>query len=246
MVDVRLDDAVADRLGHYELGVDGRVELQALRDRLQRDLRVRQAHHLDARLDHVVPQADDQRPRVLLDELVAVLLEHLAELGQVAGAHRLRQLKVGVQGLAHGRRAKRRLVGYLAEQELDDDGELLHDLLEADGLVLRRLAQRLHQVLVRLGVLELDGFDAAGVEEVASPLVVGRLRRKCRLGDQLERLVVQVVLKIAAQERVDQHRCALVVVAQDGRAESRVQETVRCEVKKKKNNTKKLIIFRSC
>ena len=84
VVDGGVDDVVADRLGHYILGVLRAVQLQFLRDVSQRDPRVRQVDHTHARLDDVVPQPHYQCVCVVGSELLAVLTERLRELGQVA------------------------------------------------------------------------------------------------------------------------------------------------------------------
>jgi len=59
----------------------------------------------------------------------------------------------------------------------------------------------------------LHGFDAAIVEEIASPFVVGRVRGKCGLGDQLECLIIQIELKIASQQEINEYGRSFVVVA---------------------------------
>jgi hypothetical protein len=92
--------------------------------------------------------------------------------------------------------------------------------------------ERSLQALVELSFLDSikDGnnelkanLEAAGVEEVAGPLVVGGLRGKGWLADQLEGLVVQVVLQVAAEKDVEQHCRAFVVVSEDGGTEPRVE-----------------------
>ena len=52
-------------------------------------------------------------------------------------------------------------LGDVAQQELHGDAQLSHVLLEPVGGVLRRLPGALHQVLVRHGVVQLGGLDAA-------------------------------------------------------------------------------------
>jgi hypothetical protein len=61
VVDVRLDDTVANRFGHNELGVDGRVQLQLLCYVVQGDFRIGQGHHFHARFDHIMSQSKHDR-----------------------------------------------------------------------------------------------------------------------------------------------------------------------------------------
>ncbi len=57
VIDVRLDHTISNGLCHNEFGVHRRVQVQLLGNVLQRDLRVRQADHLHACLDHIVSQS---------------------------------------------------------------------------------------------------------------------------------------------------------------------------------------------
>ena len=73
----------------------------------------------------------------------------------------------------------------VTQQQLHRDAELEHGVPESLGRVLWRLPQGLHEVLVGLGVLQLDGLDAAEVVQVAGPLVVAGALGEHALGDQL-------------------------------------------------------------
>lgn len=158
-----------------------------------------------------------------------------------------------------------------------------HRLLEADGRVLRRLAQGVRHGPSCLRVLQLNGLDApcegggraftrgrgrfgkateriqanrasqptwelpprasarfsAGSElpalpgtplcptcviEVSSPLVVVGLLGEHGLGDELLRLVVEVVVEIVPQQQVEERGLPVRVVAQRGRPQPGVQE----------------------
>ena len=77
-------------------------------------------------------------------------------------ARTLRELEVGHQRLAQDRLAEERALRDVAQQQLDDDHELVHRLLEARrGGRLGRLAGRLLQVPERLRVVQLNGLDPA-------------------------------------------------------------------------------------
>lgn len=76
----------------------------------------------------------------------------------------------------------------------------------------RRAADRLLQVGVRVGVVELHGADAAEVVVVARELGVGRGGGEGGLGDELVGLRVEVVGDVGAQEAVDERGLGFVVV----------------------------------
>ena len=96
--------------------------------------------------------------------------------GEVAEAHRLHELQVGQHRRARLRVAEDGALGDLAQQQLHDCAELVHGEPEAERLGGGRLALRLQQAAVRLGVGKLQRLDAALVVEVARELRVARLR----------------------------------------------------------------------
>lgn len=90
-------------------------------------------------------------------------------------------------------------------------------LLEpCSDVVLRCFTHSLQDTLMTLRILELDRLDPAKVVHVSSQLIVGGVLRERGLGDQLVRLVVQVVVKVIAQEEVDQRRLGIIIPAQRG------------------------------
>ena len=70
----------------------------------------------------------------------------------------------------------------------------MHRQAKAKALRRGRLALRLQQAAVRLGVLELKRLDAPGVVEVASELCAACLLGEGRLGEQLLRLVEELIV----------------------------------------------------
>eukprot|EP00047_Mylnosiga_fluctuans_P002997 m.226921 g.226921 ORF g.226921 m.226921 type:complete len:324 (+) comp11502_c0_seq1:36-1007(+) len=222
VVDRRVDDAIADRLCDDVLGVVGAVELQAGGDVRQRDARVRQADAADARLDDIVPQAENEGVCVVALEACGVLLDDRVEVGHVADTHGLGQVKVRQERAAQRGRAEERALGNVAEEHLDDHSKLVCRLEEADGGS-GRLAGGLQQVAVRCRVLELDCIDAAQIVEVASRLAVCCVLREGCLGNQQVCLLDEVVVQVVAEKRVGQRHLAELVLAQ-GRRAQRVQE----------------------
>jgi hypothetical protein len=93
----------------------------------------------------------------------------------------------------------------------------------------RRAPDRLLEVVVGLGVVELDGADPAEVVEVAGELgVAGRLGEG-RLGDELVGLVEQVVVEVVAQQQVDERRLEVLVVPERRRPVGGEQKSVEAE-----------------
>lgn len=77
-------------------------------------------------------------------------------------ARTLRELEVGHQRLAQDRLTEERALRDVAQQQLDDNHELVHRLLEArGGGRLGRFAGRLLQMSERFRVVQLNGLDPA-------------------------------------------------------------------------------------
>ena len=101
----------------------------------------------------------------------------------------------------------------------------LYRLFEANGPVCGHFARGLQQMLVRLRILQLCRLDPAQVVLEAGDVVVVHRLRERQLPHQLLRLVVQIVLDVAAEQRVDQRGLALFVLAQSGRTETWKKKT---------------------
>lgn len=86
VVEGRINNTVADRLGHDELGVLLAVETESDANVTQGDLGVRQADHADTRLDDVVAQTQDECVRLVLFEYRIELGEGFLELVQITNA----------------------------------------------------------------------------------------------------------------------------------------------------------------
>ena len=131
-------------------------------------------------------------------------------------------------------------------------------LLEPVGGVLGRLPGALHQVLVRHGVVQLGGLDAALVvikpgekrayfwfliklqeNLLPGPLAVAGLLGEGAFEHQLVCLVVQVVVKVVPQQAVDKNCLALKVIPEGCSSEpcvqSRPEERVNMLVTKTKS-----------
>jgi len=70
----------------------------------------------------------------------------------------LSELKVGSKGLLVVRRQKGLPLGNVSQQELDGDTQFQHRVPKPGSGILRRFTQRLHQMFVRLRVVELNGI----------------------------------------------------------------------------------------
>lgn len=97
MIDGGVDAAVANRLGHDELGVVAGGEAELLRDVREGDAAVCEADAPQTRADDVTAKARDEVRRLVRLEHAAVSLHHDAELLQVPQSHRLRQVQVGLE-----------------------------------------------------------------------------------------------------------------------------------------------------
>lgn len=215
MHNAALNDTVPNRLAHDILRVLLRVQVKLDTNIPQRDARVRERQAADARLDHVLAQAQDERVRAVLLELRRVAREHGLELRERARAHRLHDVEVRGQGPREHRVPEEPAVGDVAHEQLDDDEGLVHGLEEARrGLGRGRAPDGLLQVRVRVGVVELHGLDAPEVVVVPRELRVARGRGEGGLGDELVGLVVEVVGDVAAQEAVDEGGLRFIIVPQ--------------------------------
>mmetsp|Transcript_1348 Transcript_1348/g.3885 ORF Transcript_1348/g.3885 Transcript_1348/m.3885 type:complete len:581 (-) Transcript_1348:183-1925(-) len=222
VVDFRIDDAVADGLGHDALYVLGAVDLELAPDGLEADARVGQVDVAQARADHVLAKAHDERVVCIRVEGGRRRIHDRLEVRQVALAHRLHDVQVGAQRALQLRLLEGVARRHLAHEELHNGDELGDGEPEAGRCALGRLALRLEQAAMRLRVLELHSLDAAEVVEVARELVVRRALGYTRLGYHLVRLVVELVLQEVAEQQVEEHRLAQRVVVQRRRA-------VRCQ-----------------
>ena len=85
---------------------------------------------------------------------------------------------------------------------------------EANGAHLGCLPERLDEGRLGLGVLELDCLDATLVVEVPRVLVVGDGLGVARLHHEVARLLVQILLKVGANDDVHGRRLADLVLVQ--------------------------------
>lgn len=213
--DASLDNAVANGLADNVLRVLLRVEVQLETDIAQRDAAVAQREPADAGLDDVLTQTEDERVRLVRGELGRVRGERRLELAERTRAHGLDDLEVARERACEYRVAEQVAFRDVAHEQFDDDGQLVHRLVEA-GRRLRgwRTADRLLQVRMRVRVVELDGADAAQVVQVARKLRVCGALWERRFRDELVGLGVQVIGQVVAEQEVDECRLRLVVSAQ--------------------------------
>ena len=62
------------------------------------------------------------------------------------------------------------------------------------------LANALQKLGMCVTVVKLDCLDLGQVEQVTHELIVGNSLWECRLGDQFQGLIVQVVVDVVAQQ----------------------------------------------
>ncbi|RUS76444.1 hypothetical protein EGW08_015785, partial [Elysia chlorotica] len=188
-------------LGHNEFSILWTVQGQTLGDVHQRDPGVAQADHAHARLDHVVPQTDNQRVRVLRLKLGTKLGKRLVKLFQLVT---LCKLEVGSQCLHHRRLSEHRSVwdfSYMFSRSEIKRLNYTYSLLESHRTVLWSFSHCLKQMLVSFRVLQLGRFDAPCGQE-PSPLIVGGTLRESGFGNQLVRLLKQAVVEVVPQQQI--------------------------------------------
>jgi hypothetical protein len=158
-----------------------------------------------------------------------MLLYNFVECSKISNANRLGQLEVWTQGNSEANLTEDGFLWDFAQQQLDYASELVHRASEAQRRVLWCLTKSLHQTLVGLGVRQLDGLDAASVEQVARVLVARRggfvestmaCQRACNDGaliqtrfvvcgslchlHQLGSLIDQIERKVVSEQKVQQ------------------------------------------
>mmetsp|Transcript_17805 Transcript_17805/g.32423 ORF Transcript_17805/g.32423 Transcript_17805/m.32423 type:complete len:342 (-) Transcript_17805:254-1279(-) len=212
VVDHGVDHAVADRLGADELSRLRRVEVQFGADVFHRHTRVRDRDAAEARLNHVVRKADHQRVGLVRLKGGGVLGHSVIESQQVASPHGLGKDKVRREGGAIFLLVESAALRHLSHEQLHDHHELLHRTTEAARRVLRGLAQRLEQLSVSIAILELKSGDPARVIQVATELVVRRFLREVGLGNELIRLLHQILREEVAQEQVQERSLAHLIM----------------------------------
>ena len=95
-------------------------------------------------------------------------------------------------------------VGDVAHEEFHHHKELVHGLVKPwCEFGCWCAANRLLQVSVRRGIVELHGLDPTEKVVVTRVLRVGSGGGEIRFGDQLVGLVVQAVMEVAAEKAVD-------------------------------------------
>lgn len=95
-------------------------------------------------------------------------------------------------------------VGNIAHEELHYHKELMHGLVEPwCEFGCWCAADRLLQVCVRRGIVELHCLDPAEEVVVTRVLRVGSGGGEIGFGDQLVGLVVEAVMEVAAEKAVD-------------------------------------------
>mmetsp|Transcript_39791 Transcript_39791/g.84823 ORF Transcript_39791/g.84823 Transcript_39791/m.84823 type:complete len:259 (-) Transcript_39791:541-1317(-) len=218
MVNGGVDDAVADGFRSDGLHVLRVVELQLGRSVLEVDTGVGERNVTQPGADHVLSQPHDERGVAVGREGRGVLGHGHTECGEVAKTDRLHQLQVRLHRRSRVLSTEDGALGDLAEQQLYDGTQLEGSELEAEATRLRRLALRLHQAVVGGGVLELESLEPARVVVEARTLGVVYLVREDRLGEELVRLVEELVVLVVAQQQVEQRRLARCVVVEAGGA----------------------------
>lgn len=105
----------------------------------------------------------------------------------------------------------------ITHKEFDHRRELVNRLIESRGSLRGRgTPNGLPQVGMRLGVIELDGFDPAKIIVITGKLGVARRCWERSLRHQLVGLVVQTVVKVVAEQSVDKRCLRLVIVTERG------------------------------
>src|SRR5690606_10661446 len=94
VIQVRLNDTVADGLGAHVLCSAWVGQVKFLRNVLQGDSRVRDVNFPQASLDHVVAETLDQCVVLVGSEHICVSLDSLVEGMQITTSNRLCQLQV--------------------------------------------------------------------------------------------------------------------------------------------------------
>ncbi|GIX65219.1 calcium-binding and coiled-coil domain-containing protein 2, putative [Babesia caballi] len=160
-------------------------------------------------LDDVVPEACDEEKRAVLLKLRPVAVAHAREGREVPVHDGEDHVLVGPQAPLHRRVGEGALAGHVPHEQRDDHGHLRRRELEAEPRLvgLRRLPDRLRELVVGLGVLQLHGQDLPVVVEVARVL---RVRadgvRKRRLGQQRRGRGVQLVVHQVPHDAVETDR----------------------------------------
>jgi hypothetical protein len=94
---------------------------------------------------------------------------------------------------------EQRPIRNVTHKELDNHEVLVHRLVEAwSGLWRGSASDRLLEIGVGVGIVELYGLDTAKIVVVTRELSVTRGSGECRFGHELVGLVVQTVLDVAS------------------------------------------------
>mmetsp|Transcript_70213 Transcript_70213/g.205886 ORF Transcript_70213/g.205886 Transcript_70213/m.205886 type:complete len:363 (+) Transcript_70213:572-1660(+) len=143
-----------------------------------------------------------------------MLLRRLLERIQVAPPHRLGDRIVWPQLLLQLLLHEERALGDPSHEQLHNDRQLVGSELEAERHCrsLRRLPDGLHQLRVRVRILQVHRLDLSDVEEVPRVLRIGPGLREGRLLHQLQSLVVQVVRQVVPEQQVQKRGLAHGVV----------------------------------
>lgn len=103
----------------------------------------------------------------------------------------------------------------VTHEKLDNDRELVDRLVEPRrSLGWGCPTNRLLKVCVRGGIVQLDSLDTAQVIMVSCMLGVTCGGGERGLGNKFVRLVIQTVVKVAAQNAIDEGSLRLIVVAE--------------------------------
>lgn len=185
VVDRGLDDTVADSLCNNVLCRLFALQTKANADVTERDARVRERQHANARLDDVLSQTQNQCVGLVLVEDLGICLNDLEEALQITDTNRLHQTEVWLQSTLQAGLAEDVTFGNVTHEQLDDDQKLHGGLVEASrNIAGGRLAGGANEVVVCLGVGELDSAYATEVVEVSGHLVVRGVGRELRLRDE--------------------------------------------------------------
>mmetsp|Transcript_16721 Transcript_16721/g.42753 ORF Transcript_16721/g.42753 Transcript_16721/m.42753 type:complete len:243 (+) Transcript_16721:454-1182(+) len=151
---------------------------------------------------------------------LTILRLHLLEGSHIANAHRLGQLEVGFERTTTEGGA----LGCLTHQQLDHSRPLDHLQTETVGTTLWRLADGLREVSTGLVIAQLSGRDAPCVVEETSILATGQLA-VINVGvlHKAMRLIVEIVVKVVAQQKSHQRTAKTLLAAKCGRLQGSQQ-----------------------
>jgi len=99
MIQNSLDDAITNSLSNNVLGTLLALEAKTDADVAERDTRVRQAHHADSGLDHVLAETENEGVGAVPAEGFRVRIEGLKESVELSNTHRTHKEEVGIECL---------------------------------------------------------------------------------------------------------------------------------------------------